>query len=173
MNSFDRYAFDSNVAGYKALNDICPDNWKIEIVQKKRSINDIVITTDKNETILVEVKLRKKHYETILLEKSKADGLLKKQKLTNSVDSWYLSVADDGTYYCFSLKSIFDKPQKNAGDTPIKLKDSVLWNDSVLLAYMYAPQYTAKESGYIKKHCYFIPISFAKQKLKEVVNTLF
>ena len=72
------------------------DNWKLEWVGDKNLCYDIKGYTPKGNKCVIEMKLRKKHYETKMLEKKKYDALM---ALPDDVVKIYFVADPKGNYW--------------------------------------------------------------------------
>lgn len=117
------------------------DGWKLEWVGDRNLCYDAKGYTPKGKPCVVEMKFRKKYYDTKLLEKKKYDNLM---KLPEDVVKIYFVSDPKGSYYFWLNKlsemEIFDKscPQTS------------YWNDNKMSKEVYL--LTEKEASIVHKN---------------------
>lgn len=166
MNNFDRLAKDSNEKGLKYLNKIFENKQDTIIKEEfdKYSTNDFIIYNN-DESILVEIKVRKRFYDNLVFESDKMQRLLDKSENMGVDKVWYLNVIEDDTtdYKCvvFNANKIFNSDIIDKRDEvlfPGQVDELITPTNPILCKYM-MPKYTAKYSEKIPKLSYIIPVT--------------
>ncbi len=146
---------------------------KIKEEEDKYSANDYLIKLYDNQNIMVEIKVRNKVYNELILEEKKVEMLKSKRKyyLDNGKridDIWYCVVVDK-KIYTFSLNQIDQMEINNRigvrpGVSTITHIDQYFREnpDSILKCNISCPRYTANNGhNYIIKSNYVIPIKYS------------
>lgn len=165
MNKFNEMSERSNKLGLKYLNKIFKNKQETIIKEEfdKFSTNDFIIYNN-DETILVEIKVRKRFYDRLVFEKDKLDRLMEKAKQLDIEKVWYLNVIDDDTtdFNCivFNGEKIFNGDiLDHSKEVLLSGQVDELPNDKIILCKYMMPKYTAKFAEKIPKLTYIIPVS--------------
>lgn len=163
MDKFKELAEESDNRGARVLKRFIPKEWTISVPDDFYSVFDLLLTKQDGSIILVEVKVRSRVYNPIMLEYSKAKGLVEKRDELRASDVWYLTITDD-EYVCFSLQDVFRNVEIITKDKVLSFPETMRFPDNILIGRIDAPRYTASNSGNIDKWCYFIPTKYAFQR---------
>ena len=100
---------------------------------------DVLLITENGRRYGVELKLRNKDYDTIMLEKEKLDGVIRKLKEDNLDGVFYFSFVDNtNIFYQYDLENVFTrvflgmfKMEKSLlpHTNPYSLEKKLVWKD--------------------------------------------
>ena len=163
MDNFDKLASLSDIKGIKALKDFMGElgftDYTITPSIDRYSVWDLRLDLN-DKVILVEVKLRNRKFNTLMMEAKKAKSLtsnLLTEDNKKVYDHWYLNVFKSGEEpVIFSLNKLrgVEKVIKKGKST---ITDTIFTGNYIALCNIKANKTTAMDNGKIYKACWFIP----------------
>lgn len=161
MDNYDRLAKESDIAGVAAVEEYLTDfgfdnqDYKIELSKDRYSVYDFILYIG-DYIIPVEIKYRKKKYNTIMMEQKKAKALT----AVKGTDHWYVNVFKDGSEPVIFSMNKLRNCEKIIKNEQISFADTDLAASAnyILIANISANSNTAYNGEKILKRCWFFPI---------------
>lgn len=167
MNNFDKLALESNELAFNYLSKYYKNKSGVSIttIIDKYSYDDILVN-DNGILISIEVKLRNRLYDYIVMEKTKVDNLIKKKEKYNYDNIWYMNIFNDTNSDIKMLIFDIDKILSDFDDRSDELlifADTLNLNKTTLCKFR-MNKYKAINSDKIEKLTYLVPITKSKIK---------
>jgi hypothetical protein len=178
MSEFDMLGKKSNELAVKYLKKYFKNEESLIIKEEedRYSRNDIMVYLKDGKTIMIEVKVRNRFYNSLVLEDHKLFDLLEKGKKLEVDEIWYMNIFDecesDYRVAIYNITNLLDKDIMDCSNIVLfsgQLEDDEYKNRIVHCKYI-LPKSTAGSKEKIVKPVHIIPIRYAfgfKKQIKE------